>query len=114
MQVRLTRWGNSLGMRIPKEMTRRLGLSDGARVEVEADRGRIVISVARPRSVLSELVAGMTPAAVSDAFDWAMVSAGRLFKQSGRRRRCWRRSAASWPRYPGSGGPARGYFTSTW
>ncbi|HYI72177.1 MAG TPA: AbrB/MazE/SpoVT family DNA-binding domain-containing protein, partial [Skermanella sp.] len=40
MQVQLARWGNSLGLRIPKELAGRLGLKDGARVEIEAEGDR--------------------------------------------------------------------------
>ncbi len=37
MQVRIARWGNSLGLSIPKDIASRAGLCEGARVEVEAE-----------------------------------------------------------------------------
>jgi antitoxin MazE len=43
MQVVLARWGNSLGLRIPKDIVSRTGLSEGARVEVAAEGNRIII-----------------------------------------------------------------------
>lgn len=71
MQVQLARWGNSLGVRIPKDIAGRLGLSEGARVEMQAEDDRIIISVSRPpRYSLAELLSGMTPEAMRDAFDW--------------------------------------------
>jgi len=70
MQVQLARWGNSLGVRIPKDIAGKLGLSEGARVEMEADGNRIVIQIDRPRYDLSELLVGMTPNAMHEAFDW--------------------------------------------
>lgn len=70
MQVRIARWGNSLGLRIPKDLAARAGLLPGSRVEVEAEGDRIVISRARPRYVLADLLKGMTPEAMRDAFDW--------------------------------------------
>ena len=71
MKVQVTRWGNSLGVRIPKDIAGRVGLAEGARVEVEAtEDDRIVISLARPRYVLDELLRGMTPEAMREAFDW--------------------------------------------
>lgn len=76
MQVHLSRWGNSLGLRIPKDLAQRLGLADGARVDVEADGNRIVISVAQPRYRLENLLVGMTPDAMHEAFDWGR-DAGR-------------------------------------
>jgi antitoxin MazE len=70
MQVRVARWGNSLGVRIPKHLAERAGLREGARVEVEAEADRIVIARARPRYRLAELLQGMTPEAMREAFDW--------------------------------------------
>ncbi len=70
MQVMVCRWGNSLGLRIPKDIAMRTGLCEGTRVEVEADGDRIVITPARQRYVLADLLQGMTPEAMRDAFDW--------------------------------------------
>ena len=70
MQARVARWGNSLGVRIPKDIARRTGLREGARVDVETDGDRIVISPARPRYVLADLLEGMTPEEMRQAFDW--------------------------------------------
>src|SRR4029077_16213902 len=70
MQVQVARWGNSLGLRIPKDIALRAGLREGARVDVEAEGDRIIISPVRPRYVLAELLKGMTPQAMREAFDW--------------------------------------------
>ena len=69
MKARVTRWGNSLGVRIPKDIAGRIGLSEGSRVEVELEDEHIVISLARPRYTLDELLRGMTPEAMHEAFD---------------------------------------------
>jgi antitoxin component of MazEF toxin-antitoxin module len=37
MQVALARWGNSLGILIPKDIATRLGLREGERVDIETD-----------------------------------------------------------------------------
>ena len=62
MQSRISKWGNSLGVRVPREVAVRAGLSEGARIDIEgyAD-GRIVITQSRRRFTLDELLAGMTP-----------------------------------------------------
>ena len=70
MRVQVARWGNSLGLRIPKDVAQRAGLHEGARVEIEAEGDRIIIAPARPRYVLSELLKGVTPQAMREAFDW--------------------------------------------
>jgi antitoxin MazE len=70
MQVQVARWGNSLGVRIPKDIARQARLREGVRVDVEVQGGRIIISPARPRYVLADLLRGMTPEAMREAFDW--------------------------------------------
>ena len=76
MQVQIARWGNSLGLRIPKDLATRFGLTEGARVEVEAEGDRIVITADRPRYALDDLLKGMKPEAMRDVFDWG-PDAGR-------------------------------------
>jgi antitoxin MazE len=70
MQVQVARWGNSLGVRIPKQIAERVGLREGTRVEIEAETNRVVITPARRRYRLAELLQGMTPEAMREAFDW--------------------------------------------
>ena len=63
MQSRLSKWGNSLGVRVPREIAARAGLTEGIRIEIEGfTDGRIVITPSRRRFTLDELLAGMTPA----------------------------------------------------
>lgn len=70
MQVQVARRGNSLGVRIPKQVAERAGLREGVRVEIEVESDRIVITRARPRYVLADLLRGMTPNAMREASDW--------------------------------------------
>jgi antitoxin MazE len=61
-QVQVAKWGNSLGVRVPRDIAARVGLTEGARVDIEAaSDGTIVISRSRRRFTLEELVGGMTP-----------------------------------------------------
>ena len=61
-RVQISKWGNSLGLRVPRDVAAQTGLTDGAQVDVEArDDGSIVIRKAKPRYTLEELIAGMTP-----------------------------------------------------
>ncbi|TDA70364.1 MAG: AbrB/MazE/SpoVT family DNA-binding domain-containing protein [Clostridia bacterium] len=59
MEPRVQKWGNSLGIRIPKPLAQQLGLTEGTPVEVEADNHRIVIR--RKRYTLEELLSKVTP-----------------------------------------------------
>jgi antitoxin MazE len=62
VQLRLTKWGNSLGLRVPRDVAARAGLAEGARVDVEGfEDGRIVVTPSRRRFTIEELVVGMTP-----------------------------------------------------
>ena len=76
MLGQVARWGNSLGIRIPKDIACQVGLTEGARVEIEASGAQVIISVARPRYRLADLLAGMTQESMRDAFDWG-PDAGR-------------------------------------
>lgn len=70
MQARIARWGDSLGIRLPKAIIEQIGLVEGAQVDVTTEDDRIVISPARPRYRLANLIEGMTPEAIRDTFDW--------------------------------------------
>ncbi len=70
MEAQLSRWGNSLGVRIPKELASKLRLAEGMRVDIEAREGEIVIKAVRPRYCLEELLVGLTPEDIGGAFDW--------------------------------------------
>ncbi len=69
MIVSVSKWGNSLGVRIPKDVANRLGLRNGSPVDVVAEGNRIVISPKRRRFTLEELLANVTPE-IREAFDW--------------------------------------------
>ena len=51
-------------------MAAQAGLHAGIRVELAAEGDRIVITPARSRYVLTELLEGVTPEAMREAFDW--------------------------------------------
>jgi antitoxin MazE len=68
----LSRWGNSIGMRIPQEAVERFGLKAGERVEVEVSDESITIRPSRRRKRwnIADLVKGITPEKVGGEFDW--------------------------------------------
>jgi antitoxin MazE len=70
MQVQLSKWGNSLGLRIPKSVAQELGLTEGAHLDIKAEDGRIVVSHLAPRYRIEDLVADLSHEEVSEAFDW--------------------------------------------
>ena len=54
--TRISKWGNSLGLRLPKSVAREARLDEGDAVDVSVDNGAIVIRPRRPRYSLDELV----------------------------------------------------------
>ena len=60
MRTQVAKWGNSLGVRIPKAYAVEVGLSEGATVEVKRSGRKLVVMPAQPEYELSELVAGIT------------------------------------------------------
>jgi antitoxin MazE len=69
MRARIARWGNSLGVRVPRQLAREAGLAEGVEVELQSEGGRIVITP-RPGWRLNDLLEGMSPDAMAEAFDW--------------------------------------------
>jgi antitoxin MazE len=61
MVAKVTRWGNSLGLRIPKGIAEDARIAEGSEVEVAVEQGRIVLTpVAAPRYNLQALLAEVT------------------------------------------------------
>ncbi|MBZ5704006.1 MAG: AbrB/MazE/SpoVT family DNA-binding domain-containing protein [Acidobacteriia bacterium] len=70
MRSRIAKWGNSLGVRIPKTLAKELGLDEGASVEVKVSGRNLVVAPARPEYSLNDLVAGITPKNRHGETDW--------------------------------------------
>ena len=63
METRITKWGNSLGVRIPKALADETAVSEGSRVEIVARDGELVLRpLRRPRFTLEELLADVREA----------------------------------------------------
>ncbi len=57
MVTRIQKWGNSLGLRIPKTFADELSIADGTAVEIALRGGRLSIKPVRPpRYRLEELI----------------------------------------------------------
>ena len=78
MQIQISRWGNSLGLRLPRALAQQMGVSEGQKVNVTAEGGRLVVEPVSPRYRLEDLIANMTPEAMRDAFDWGDDVGGEI------------------------------------
>jgi antitoxin MazE len=61
MQTRVQKWGNSLGLRIPRGLAEQIGLGAGTEVSLSAKDGELVVKPAvAARLNLDDLLAGVT------------------------------------------------------
>ena len=70
MHVQLSKWGNSLGLRLPRALARQIGVREGQRVNVIADGARLIIEPVTKSWRLEDVLVGMTPEGMHEAFDW--------------------------------------------
>lgn len=68
MAVTLQKWGNSVGVRLPKTMLEQVGLNEGSRVEVMVEGDHLVIR--RQRLKLADLLAACKPENRPDPIDF--------------------------------------------
>jgi antitoxin MazE len=67
----ISKWGNSLAIRIPAAAADSVGLSEGSEVEIKVKAGALVVSPTRKRSYdLKELVDQITPENRHGLIDW--------------------------------------------
>ncbi|PIG91771.1 AbrB/MazE/SpoVT family DNA-binding domain-containing protein [Gloeocapsopsis sp. IPPAS B-1203] len=57
----VTKWGNSLGIRIPSAIAKQIHIEEGATVIFTVVDGGIMIQPQRRKYTLEELLEGMTP-----------------------------------------------------
>ena len=60
MSVKIQKWGNSLGVRIPKAVIEKVNLGEHSEVEVESKNGMIVIFPAKKQFSLETLLDQIT------------------------------------------------------
>ncbi|MFN7905996.1 MAG: AbrB/MazE/SpoVT family DNA-binding domain-containing protein [Pseudobdellovibrionaceae bacterium] len=70
MSVKIQKWGNSLGVRIPKAVIEKANLSEHSEVEVETKNGTIVISRAKQQYSLESLLGQITKNNIHHADDF--------------------------------------------
>jgi antitoxin MazE len=70
MRTRISKWGNSLAVRLPKPFIDELGLADGAEVEIVLRDGQIILTSAGREYALEDLVDGITPENRPVETDW--------------------------------------------
>jgi antitoxin MazE len=70
MATRISKWGNSLAIRLPRSVLAELGLAEGDSVEIGTENGRLVITPVPREYALEELVEGITAENQHTETDW--------------------------------------------
>ena len=70
IQQRVSTWGNSLGSRLPQASAQQVGFTEGASISISVEGDKVVLSPARPKYNLDELLKEATPDRQHDEIDW--------------------------------------------
>ena len=71
METKIQKWGNSLAVRLPKDITKKLALREGSVVAVSEDKRRIIVqNVPQKKAPLTELVKQITPKNLHSEIEW--------------------------------------------
>jgi len=82
MNVHVSKWGNSLGVRIPVGIAKEFGIGDGTRLDLECTAEGIILKplVAPPPTYsLEEMLKAMTPESIHDETDWGSAEGNELW-----------------------------------
>jgi antitoxin MazE len=74
--TQIAKWGNSLGLRLPKSVALEAQLAEGDAVSVSVEDGAIVVRPARPTYVIEALVAKITKRNRHEETDWGTTPVG--------------------------------------
>jgi antitoxin MazE len=75
--TQIGKWGNSLGLRLPKSVAREAQLDEGDTVDVSVKDGAIVVRPAKPTYSIETLVSKMTPHNRHKETNWGTRPVGR-------------------------------------
>ena len=80
MQTKVQKWGNSLGVRIPRGLAEEVGLGAGTAVSLTAKDGELVLRPAVPNRLrLADLLAGVTPENIHTSVDTGAAVGAEAF-----------------------------------
>jgi len=69
-KAQLAKWGNSLAIRIPKDVAEKVRMQEGDHVLIEAVKDRVELRPIEKIPTLEELVAQITPENRHEETDW--------------------------------------------
>ena len=66
----VAKWGNSLAIRIPKNVADKLNLKEGTAITIDVTENNIVITPKKSKYTLEELLAGASREDFDGEYDW--------------------------------------------
>ncbi len=71
VQTKIQRWGNSLGLRIPKSFAAEAQVEAGSTVDISVEDGALIVrSVSARKYEIGDLLKGVTSSNLHDETDW--------------------------------------------
>ncbi|MEM8829643.1 MAG: AbrB/MazE/SpoVT family DNA-binding domain-containing protein [Cyanobacteria bacterium P01_G01_bin.19] len=70
MNAKVSRWGNSLGVRIPKQLAEQVKLQDGEEIEIYCENNKLILVPKKKQYTLEDLLDGMTDENLHSEVDW--------------------------------------------
>jgi antitoxin MazE len=67
---KITKWGNSLGIRLPQPIVQQSGWKEGEQLAITVKDEQIILSLARPKYSLAELPGSAKPENQHAEIDW--------------------------------------------
>jgi len=78
--IKILKWGNSLGLRIPKSFAREAGVEEGSSVDLSLDGNRLIIRPVRPvRYRLSEMLSRVCEDNIHDEISTGDAEGGEVW-----------------------------------
>ncbi len=77
----IKKWGNSLALRIPKDLAQTLELHEGTQLTLELTEHGLLLKPAKKRRSknLNELLEGLTPEKIHREIDWGQAVGNELW-----------------------------------
>ena len=70
MNASIAKWGNSLALRLPRNLAADARMMEGTPVTLTVEGGRLIVTPSRPKYRLSDLLAQVTPENRHEEADW--------------------------------------------
>ncbi len=71
MPIKIAKWGNSLGIRIPKHLAEEVHLQEGDEIEISTAQDKLIVTpLKRKKYTLEELLEGMGEENLHSEIDW--------------------------------------------